>query len=597
MSITFQCPQCEKKFRVEDRYAGRDAPCPSCKTHITIPAADGQASRALQRQLTPAEKPISFRCPYCDEQVQLAATLAGKQAPCPQCRRIVKVPMPTKEGPKDWRSTGASLPSAARRDTEAAPEGSWGSGTTTTTTVSREALDEAAAVPETAEPVPLKQRIVRYSTGVVATVAVLALAVFLWRTMREGERENNVGRAIESLKKVDAKDATPGGTAEIHRATLEYHRRAGQFDSLKNATKEYVEALKSLSSAANIAPIERDLLLTALALEIVELGGDKAEVNGGQRILWKDLPRDLEQALRRIESPEVRNTGKRAVFRRLIERGQGPLAVQLARADGSAELRAAVAVDLAAAGAKNTALAEATTLSDKPEMATPTLLALWLTLGQPDKAQALTPAPKDENDQKPETGARVGYAEGYFRSGKWTVEQVRTFAEASRSSVLKGRIYLAVAEAAIDKEQVDAAKTALTHALNVLEGDKRGFTPWYRWQLVQAACRAGSPELVKPLIEAISDNVLRGRAQLTVYRTRLASLTNKAEESSPTNVDANTLEYALASEALARHNARFSSGIDKTVGQWEPAWKPFGYVGIALGSQDAQLGTRSLAAR
>jgi hypothetical protein len=40
MPITFNCPQCRKKYRVEDIYGGRQWRCPTCSADITIPRAD-----------------------------------------------------------------------------------------------------------------------------------------------------------------------------------------------------------------------------------------------------------------------------------------------------------------------------------------------------------------------------------------------------------------------------------------------------------------------------------------------------------------------------------------------------------------------------
>src|SRR5262249_5057401 len=117
MSIKFNCPHCDKVLRVKDELAGKRAKYPACGQVLSIPAqasaavdAEAWAAAALADQPKAEPKPaaapagtIDFRCYYCDEDVKMPMDLAGKQAPCPQCRRIIKVPLPVKTEPKDWR--------------------------------------------------------------------------------------------------------------------------------------------------------------------------------------------------------------------------------------------------------------------------------------------------------------------------------------------------------------------------------------------------------------------------------------------------------------------------------------------------------------
>ncbi len=38
MTINVVCPGCKKRFSVDDKFAGKQGPCPKCKTVITVPA-------------------------------------------------------------------------------------------------------------------------------------------------------------------------------------------------------------------------------------------------------------------------------------------------------------------------------------------------------------------------------------------------------------------------------------------------------------------------------------------------------------------------------------------------------------------------------
>src|SRR5258708_32607764 len=113
MSIKFNCSHCHKSLKVSQALAGKKARCPGCKQVITIPTLESLspapadlteienlAAAALGEESKPqpvaapqqTAAPIKFTCFYCDEQIQVEAELAGKQTPCPECRRIVKVP-------------------------------------------------------------------------------------------------------------------------------------------------------------------------------------------------------------------------------------------------------------------------------------------------------------------------------------------------------------------------------------------------------------------------------------------------------------------------------------------------------------------------
>ena len=138
MAIKFNCPHCNKEFNVKDSLAGKRAGCPACRKTLTVPAPTSRpadveefAAAALADHAEAAAEPappqqqVEFVCSYCDAKVQVNAELAGKQTSCPECRRIVKVPLLEKQGPKDWRKVDARRPVGARPEIGPAPEGTW----------------------------------------------------------------------------------------------------------------------------------------------------------------------------------------------------------------------------------------------------------------------------------------------------------------------------------------------------------------------------------------------------------------------------------------------------------------------------------------
>ena len=121
--IKFKCQSCKKPLSVRGELAGKRAACPACKKPIVIPApiapaadVEALAAAALADPVEvkkEAPKFVEFACPHCDDPIKVNADMAGKQYPCPSCRKIVKVPLPKPEKAKDWRDVGKTGPTAA----------------------------------------------------------------------------------------------------------------------------------------------------------------------------------------------------------------------------------------------------------------------------------------------------------------------------------------------------------------------------------------------------------------------------------------------------------------------------------------------------
>src|SRR5262249_33539169 len=155
-----------KTINAKDHLAGKNVKCPACKQPLTVPApvaappddVDDLAMSVLgdkpAEQVADTARPIEFTCPMCDEPGSVAGDLAGKQTPCPSCRRIIKVPVPQKKDPTNWRQTQTTGPSAALKNQEVAPEGTW---QTSRAQVHKESLEEAGALPEEKERLSVRQ--------------------------------------------------------------------------------------------------------------------------------------------------------------------------------------------------------------------------------------------------------------------------------------------------------------------------------------------------------------------------------------------------------------------------------------------------------
>jgi hypothetical protein len=602
MPIKFKCPNpsCRKTLSVKDELAGKKAACPACKKVLTIPVpptvatpsppAPGQDAEALaahfladEPKVTEEEpKTIDFTCPYCDEELHLDVELAGKQAPCPECGRIVKVPQLVKQQKADWRGGAAGIPSGARRDTEPAPEGAWGS--TTKTVVSGDALEEAGALPsQRREPVTLARWIMRGMLA-AAAVGVLVVGVLLVISWLGGKRQEKLlAKAMEALS---ANKVTGASGAVLHMAAGQYHLRRNEKDSIKpdkgnRGAKNQFEAARN--RLRDRTP-DCDALLIELAEAQLGMAGSPAEVTEGKRVSWADALKEAGLTLLSIREPQQRMQGLRQVTRLLIAKEQAPLARDLARQLGGPEPLAVVALEYFRAGQKEDAARFLETIKPTlqprkgptgkplPVPLSVDVVALLVVLGD-DKA---VPAPKEDTLKDV---VLVGKAAGFAWRGQ--PEEARKLIAKASSALVRLEALVAAADApSADNEAFTADAIALAEK-------KEGLPGWLMVRLVREGLHANVPEekLLGLAQQLAPKDPMRGWVEMPIFRARLARAEGKAEESLLELVDKGTLAHAQACVELARHNTLKDNDTDKAVDKWDEALRPFGYIGVALGLQ------------
>jgi tetratricopeptide (TPR) repeat protein len=605
MSIKFSCPHCRRTFNVKDELAGKRAQCTGCKHVISVPvpvakpadmedfAAAALADQPAAPEPTKETMWVEFVCAFCDEKIKVSAEFAGKQAPCPECRRIVKVPLPEKKEPKDWRSVDQRLPAGARRDIGPAPEGTWGTGSVGH--VSREALVEAKALPTKRERLSWNQRIKR---GLAVAVLLGIAGIATWSILSHLAKNRREQALAKAIAYTDSKDKlSANAMAELHRFIGEHYLQAGNAEEALNNLRK---ARAAVADEDPTSPFERETVLTDLALAQVDLGGDKPDVEKRARINWEQAQKEIRQTLQLLKSPDGRSSALRGVAAKLIARGQPGQAVPLASiftvsAEDSAQLHACVGLEMLRAKLPAEAeklanqaqqlLAQPTLKPGEQNQAKqnkpppPALLTLWLVLGKPDRAVALAPVPLGA---KPvDAAVLVGYLEGWARLGQ--VEPARARARAVSVPPDRLQAFLAIAAAVVDSDAPEAARPDLEEAITLAE---KGAPPWQVWQLVKLAVKADMGEPLQRILRVIPDSALRGRAQLEVLLGRLARTRDQVDESLPKAVDKETPAYNLAMQAFAVHNARLGGGaaLSKAVDGWEPERiRPFGNIGVATG--------------
>jgi hypothetical protein len=596
MPITFVCPNCKRSLTVADNLAGKRGSCRNCKTILTVPTPGGArqaapaapvdveaAAAALladEPQHTPAAdtRTVELTCPFCDAQVKLGADVAGKRAPCPECRRIIKVPELVKQERKDWRKMDDNLPLGARRPDQPAPEGAWGS--TGANLVSREALVGAKVLPKTRQPIPTSRKILwgAAAAGLLCLLGGGALVGYKW--LARGREQQAIQTALDYAGSENAKTQVgPEGVAALHRLAGEYYLKTNR---AAQAGEQFEKALRLLTAPGDQ---ERDAELLELAWDVAELGGSSEEVDSGARLKWDEVHKTLGATLRALRAPEARVEALRGVARRLIARGQPDRPEALAAAVFAAspaeraEAMAVVSLELHAA-------------DKKPQADRAANEALQTYAGEPGAVPLSAPVvalavvlnrsvPKPGKAASDEEAIVRGRAEGLARQGQW--DAARKQAQGGPSPEVKVQALLAVADAALEAKAGGAedAEAAVQLAEAELKGKRD--TGWLLVRLVRVAGQAGvAPEKLQGVANNIPEAELRGRAQLAAFRARLGQGKQVVEESAADGVDGKTVSHQLARAYLARHNVRQGGDFAKVVQGWPEPQKAYGSVGAAM---------------
>jgi hypothetical protein len=332
MPVQFSCNACKKKFKAADKFAGKTIPCPSCKVPLIVPALpagslppvinppqasvktksqadqDIEAMAALALEETKQEEDvvpqfIQFECTFCDEKISLPIDLGGKQAPCPGCRRILKVPMPAvvkKSGP-DWKKQPDKRPSGALRKEEPQLEGTWNS---TMDTVSRDALLEAGAIVEEYEPLTRSEKIKR--AVMVLVVLVSGFLGFLYYNSYRGKvnEDAQIAKIELSIKSGDLANSSGEIKAVLLSGIASYRLSENPDVPASKIKKTLQSALASLDKASSL--FEKDFALLELSRSIIQLGGDKDDVRDNKKLKWDEVQKFLKQPFESFTIPEIK---------------------------------------------------------------------------------------------------------------------------------------------------------------------------------------------------------------------------------------------------------------------------------------------------
>jgi len=585
MAIRFKCPHCEKSLAVKDHLAGKKGACPACKQALVIPEPvdmEALAAAALTENAAEAAKEaaeelatqfVDFTCPFCDEELHLPAAEAGKKSQCPECRRIIKIPLPDEGKPKDWRDLIKKGPSAALINQPEQLDDAW--GTEVKTRVSGVALEEAGALPEKrAEPVGAAVWIKRiFWTGVVCGGVYLLYIVAQQRRSDTLEKDAiKVGMAY-----VDPKDKSGGKSKLAPLQTAEVYRCLGELYIGKNKRRDAMKCFRKaravLGDVSQTSAVDQDFFLSELCESIVRMGGEEKSVVDGSRYGWiEEIQQELTSTLQAMKTEEGKAMALRRLGTLLMDKKQPELAWSLASA-------------LAASGPRLQAQQIAQLVgSDKT--------APKGSLQPPNLKTISGPMPYAE---------RLAYTEANVRKGNF--DEALEIAGYRFKSQISGpermEASLGAAQLLLLKPTEDQARQAQRYfqeALAAYDNLKGRASPWLTLQLVRVGYLLGEDEKVKDAAKRL-DGAFQNRAQLERVLAKIA----RAKEPIPlefldgieidTKADKDKNTLALAWSHLARHNTRLGKGpqiSERAAALNDENLRPFLILGRALGLQDVK---------
>ncbi len=598
MPIRFKCRHCKKALRVPDTLAGRKNICPACRKPIIIPKPKPSAAevedlaasmlsngddKKVEKPKPKEAAPIKFMCEFCAEDVQVPATAAGTKMPCPECKRIIRVPVPNEDKPKDWRDVSKKKgPMGAKDNQPEELENAW--GTEQTRRVTNQALLEADAIPTNEAATSLAVWLKRgFWTTVIVGFGYMAMSGML-RSRSDNREKAAIEEAVKLIPKLRGDWA-----AEIHRG-------AGELYCAKRkpiqAQKQFRAALACLTQSQKYG-LEIDMFLIDLALSQVELGGSDDDILSKEKFAWAEVQGDVSKTLEQISSSEARAMALRLVGTRLADKKQLQLAIGLAGSSPMQQTGLTLAYS---------AFLEKTRTDPDKEISEKAKREQALLEKQPDKK--LTPPRADEPI---DYSTRIAHVEGLTRVGKFDealnlAGSRRVKGPSAEESLQCLDACIAAAELALASKKPSEANRFLEKALEAikeLQQQRAAIPKWSTFELVRAAAltnsASGSAHSVNVAevqeLAKLLDASFQPYIQLVFFRQKLAATTSAVTSTDELAVIVKErrelLSWPLAWEALAEHNALHGVSRDDVVDMVRFAdddrVRAFLLVGFALG--------------
>jgi tetratricopeptide (TPR) repeat protein len=484
-----------------------------------------------------APQTIDFTCQYCDQEIKLPIDMAGKQSQCPnpECKRILKVPLPKVTEKKDWRKMDRKGPAAAIINQPEALEGAWGAQDVTK--ARQDSLKQAGAIDEPKKPPLGVFGWLRRGFYVVAVISVLTLGgIGIGKLWTSNAQHNSLRDAQDLVKGTTPKVKKPLLQAQVHRTIGLLYLHS---DEKKRAAKarEHFNGSLAQGKPSKDGQIHEQLFLIDLALAQIDMGSDNDfDITAKEKVSWEDVFGMLRSNLSEIDAPEVQAMAMREIAGRLNERKQPDLAVKLASS-------------LAAAP------------GSKPPVFSQQIALIYAKDGEEKLASIAKKPELSGSKELKDVRLRVGFAEGLARKGEY--EEALKLAGLPGAARDRFEAYLGIAAVALQERKKDQAASAFKEAVEIAKSkESTGISAWHRLHAVKIGVRLDDAESVKLMVENMS-GAFKLRAAL---ETLLAKCERSETRLTPEALqliedldkeDGTTL--ALAWLVLAEQNARLGA--------------------------------------
>jgi ribosomal protein S27E len=611
MAIEFDCPHCKTHYRLKDEFGGKTATCknPNCRKVIPIPKptggvqasgpADPDAIAAAAFADEPAkaakavEQMIPVSCSGCDHTWTVEASKEGKNVRCPECGKVVRVPMRKKEEKADWR-TGGGGPSLARRETGLDREGAF--GTANIGGISDHTAREIVKGREDEEePEERRKKWIKRGVILLLLVGVVGAAVYFGlKTRKEMKTEASMAQAVKEQKEQGVKDPQgvndPRFEAIMVRAAAEYKcRTASSSEEAAEALNEAKRSRNTLKQARGGKGPSSDAagILAEAAVTMPHLLGSTAEVEKGVRHKKEEVAKEIRQTIDLITDPDLVAEVIRAATRACARRGHPTLLEVVAnqRADKD-ELNAQIGLELLRLN-RDTYRGDVEALLSPDRLGnsdTPGAQALRLALGKP------LPIKKEKGKKEVPQGpspAATAEAEAIKGNAAAAIKATRGVNGAAE----KVKALAAVGQTLLPSSPAEAG-SALTEASKAFQSAQGTVSPWVGIRVCRLLGRAGQVQEAESLAASLPDEQTKAWGRLEALRGRLESMKGqKADDTwlAPIGDPTKLAAAAKAHEVIARHNATagFGGEYQDVVKKWTAgSVRPFGMAGLVLGQLD-----------
>ena len=663
MPISFNCPFCGEAYAVKDEFAGKKAPCRNkqCGKVLLVPlesevgavvaaagrsttatpvgntgttgprkvagpsreevsaAAESMAMQAFSDETPVVEKeraaaiasaPIQVVCKFCDFAWEVEAVKAGKNAPCPDCRQINKIPLPKDEKPRDWRDTNDGKPSMARRDTEPKLEGAWDTGAQrlSETTIRETGIGRAKIE---YEPLSVGQKLSRFSLVAGLLLMVTMGGMYAFRSRAEVKTEASFASVISDVEGDEFGTKRREFHAAIHRASGEYHIRIAEDKKQRDDAINQIRQARARLAEIPPMQFDRNAMLLEVASTFLHAAGTDRQIDDETRFKWSEVQKDIRQTIDKIPAndPEFRLWAMRQIAWKLVALKRGELVYAVAREIfPGAQLSQAlgeIGVDLALAGDKVDAedllkkaveAAQSAGVAKDQIYAIPSLTALQLALNPtiarlPPKQSVPEPA---VSGPVPDA-TRLAYAEGWAAQNRWP--EALAVADRAGSPAVRLQSLLLVLAVAVEIDKPEEANRAMDKILAMFDKEYKpgaGPTPppLLMWRTAVLGSRTAKADKLKAIADRVVDPGLRGwvRYELMRGKTRTDSAAKLEHTmlSTAEEAKAMSLGEALERELFVRHN---TAAGDATVSQFvkdlpRGAYQSFAQAGALLSRLD-----------